>query len=197
MGEVRRIRWPAVAAAGAAIVLTVWVVLVGGARPAGAELNGPCEASGTILETGLTIDPSAGDGPFEVPLEGTVDWAGQVGDGGATPERSTDGEITVVAPPLLKEIIQGVLVVRDWNDNDSTTTAESGVDTYTLPDYTPRGTELVVSGFHTDEVGDCDGQVTIVVEGSAFDSPITIASLAGTVISGAGVVAAAVARGPR
>lgn len=176
------------------------VVLLGGAAmagPAGAELNGSCEASGTIEETGLTVDPAASDGPFEVPLEGTVVWSGQVGDGADTEERATNGGITVVAPPLIKTVFEGILEFRDWGEPDAVTTAEAGTDTYELPSYTPRDTELVVTGFHDDPVGNCDGSVTIVVEGSPLDSPIAAASLAGTVVTGAGLALAALDRGPR
>lgn len=180
------------------------VVVVGGlatASPAGAELNGPCEAQGTIHETGLTIDPSVSDGPFEVPLEGTVDWSGQVGAGGQdTDPRSTDGAIAVIAPPLidkLADVAGGLLEFRDWGDDDAVSTAEADTDTYELPSFTPRDTEILVEGFHDDPVGNCDGHVTVIVEGSALDSPLAVASLAGTVITGAGVVVAALARGTR
>lgn len=174
-------------AAGAALLLVA-------AGPAAAELDGPCEAVGTVEETGVEIDPSTGDGPFEVPLEGTVVWSGQVGDGSDTEPRVTNGAIAVVAPPVFDAIFSGLLEFRDWGEDDAVTTAESGTDTYTLPDYTPRDTELVVSGFHDDPVGSCDGEVTIVVAGSPLDSPLAIGSLAGTVITGAGVALAAVAK---
>lgn len=185
------------ALAGAAVVVGL-MVLAATAMPAGAELNGPCQASGTIQETGLTIDPAASDGPFEVPLEGTVEWQGQVGDSGdETEPRSTNGAIAVVAPPLFDAVFGPLLEFRDWGDDDAVTTSESGTDGYTLPDYTPRDTEIVVEGFHDDPVGNCDGQVTVVVEGSAFDSPFTWASLAGTVIMAGGVVVAGMPKGAR
>lgn len=192
MREWRRAAW----GSGTAVVAAL-VCLGAGAAPAAAELDGPCEAVGTIDETGLTIDPSAGDGPFEIPLEGTVSWSASVGDGAETAPRATDGAIEVVGPPFLDKLFSSLLEFRDWGEDDAVTTAEAGTDTYELPDYTPRDTELVVSGFHDDPAGSCDGEITVVVEGSPFDSPITVASLAGTAISGAGLVAAALARGPK
>jgi hypothetical protein len=169
------------------------------ASPASAELNGDCEASGTIQETGLVIDPATDDGPFTVPLEGTVEWSGQVGDGGDTAERATDGAIAVavVAPPLIDTIFGGLLEFRDWGDPDAVTTFEAGTDTYELPDITPRDTELLVTGFHNDPVANCDGEVIIVVEGDPLDSPLAIGAVAGTLITGAGVAAAGMTRRPK
>lgn len=176
---------------GGAALLGPW------AGHAAAELNGPCEAQGVIDETGVEIDPSVSDGPFEVPLEGTVTWFGQIGDGQDTEERSHNGAIEVVAPPLFKELAGGLLEFRDWGEDDAVTTSASGVDQYELPDITPRNTEIIVTGFHDDELGSCDGQVTVIVEGSALDSPLAVASLGATVLTGAGLAAAAFARGGR
>jgi len=185
------VRWVRVAVAAGGL-LVVGVIT---AQPATAELNGPCEATGTIQETGLTIDPSTDDGPFEVPLSGTVAWSGSIGDGTETEERATSGAIAVVGPPLFDAVLESVLEFRDWGDPDAVSTAESDTDTYELPDFTPRDTELVVTGFHDDELGNCDGEVIVVVEGDPLDSPLAVASLAGTVITGAGVALAAFARG--
>jgi hypothetical protein len=185
------VAWVRVAAAAGGL-LVVGVVT---APSASAELNGPCEATGTIEETGLTIDPSTSDGPFEVPLSGTVVWSGSIGDGTETEERATGGAIAVVGPPLFDAVLGSVLEFREWGDPDAVSTAESDTDGYDLPDYTPRDTELVVTGFHDDELGNCDGEITVIVEGDPLDSPIAVASLAGTVITGAGVALAALARG--
>jgi hypothetical protein len=175
------------------------VVVAGGwtwlsVSPAAAELNGPCQAVGTIEETGLVIDPSTGDGPFVVPLEGTVAWSGQVGDGEDTEARSTNGGVAVVGPPIVDAVLGGLLEFRDWGEDDAVSTLESGTDTYTLPEYTPRDTELLVTGFHDDSAGNCDGEVIIVVEGEPLDSPFAVASLAGTVITGAGLAVAAMSK---
>lgn len=181
--------------AGLLVVLAVGHL---GAGSASAELNGDCSGvQGTIEETGVAIDPAQGDGPFEVPLEGTVVWTGTVADGSETEPRATSGDIVVVGPPLLDTLFGDLLELRTWGDDDAVTTTEAGVDTYELPDYTPRDAELIVTGEHDDPAGSCDGSVTIVVAGDPMDSALTIGAVVATVVTGALVALAGIARGPR
>ena len=57
-----------------------------------------------------------------------------------------------------------------------------------MPTLVPAGVEFRVVGSHTDENGSCSGYVNLEIKGGPFDSPLVYASLAGTVIIGAGAV---------
>ena len=179
----------------AGAVVVVGAVLL---MPAGADasLDGPCRATGTITPGDVRINPKRGDGPFTVPLEGTVNWVGRIGNGDRVPERRHNGEITVEAPPGWEQLLGSLLEFRAWGEEDAVTTRERGTDEYTLPSLTPRGTDIPVSGFHDDELGQCDGAIVVQVEGGALDTPLAWGAIGGTVVTGAGLAFAAMARRP-
>ena len=79
--------------------------------------------------------------------------------------------------------------VDSWS-GDSQTISNAGSHAYDLPSLVPAGVEITVAGEHADETGKCTGSVKVQVEGGAFDSALTAVSLAGTALTGAGIVGA-------
>jgi hypothetical protein len=175
---------PLVIGAGAALLLAL------SAGPAGAELSGPCAASGTFEEGRLTVDPKTSDGPVEIPVEDAIEYRAAVFGTGDVPPRRISGEIKVDLPFPLPDYTPGT-----WSDRDAVKTATSGRYTYDVPEIAFRGIDIEVTGFHDDsELGDCKGSVTVRLEGGFFDSVSGPLSLGITVIMAAGVVRAAIAR---
>lgn len=78
------------------------------------------------------------------------------------------------------------LSLKAWEDEDSTNTQDVGVITWDLPDATPRGIEMTVSGAHTD-LANCSGSISGKLDGGLTDSKAGMASLALTVITLAGL----------
>lgn len=159
-------------------------VLVLGGRPAGAVVTGPCQGQARF-ETGT----KAG-GPFTatadstktivIPVRDRVDWQGSVS--GVSGQRAINGFVEVALPwPW------GSVTVEKWgNDGRLASAVENrGIENYELPNLVPRGVELLVKGEHHDQGVSCSGSVTVMVEGSRFASPLTIASLALTAGSAA------------
>ena len=62
--------------------------------------------------------------------------------------------------------------------------------TWDLPDATPRGIEMTVSGAHTD-LANCSGSISVKLDGGLTDSAAGKASMALTVIALAGLAWAA------
>lgn len=153
-----------------AIVATT---LMSGSRQASASLDGPCTASGTIVETGKVYDPKQID-EATIPRSGKVAWQGATG---VTGERETTGQVRVAFPPPI-----GDVVVGDW-DGESTKPGNNGTYTYDLPSVI-AGIEIPVSGSHTEPGISCSGAVVVTVDGT---SPLAWASVALTLISIVGV----------
>lgn len=173
------------------LVVTGAMAMVGlGSAPAGAVINGDCEGSGTITPepgaegSAVTVEPKERTGVWEVPYAGSVAWRGEVGDGSETDERSHNGEVRAEFPPGVDELIDLVadVGVWSWSDDDATTTAENGTETYEVPDWVPGGMEVVVVGFHDDpSIGvHCTGSAVLTLPGTAWDSPVTWGVLVAT-----------------
>jgi hypothetical protein len=158
---------------------------IAGATPADAEIDGPCSGSAEFNKGGFTVDANelAPGEVVEVPVADTVHWQGAID--GVSGERDIDGSVSVDLPwPL------GEATIDSW-DGSTTETGNQGVKTYDLPSLIPRGVEFEVKGQHSEDgTVVCTGTVTVKVEGSAFDSPLTPVALAGTAISGVGLVLA-------
>lgn len=166
-----------VSMAGAAFGL----MLVGSAPTAVAGIKGSngCQATGTWRSTGVVVDAATADGVIAIPRADTVDWQGSV----AAAPGVYSGSVWIELPPPFGEV-----EVDSWAGN-SLTTSNAGSHEYDLPSLVPSGVEITVAGEHVDQNGSCVGSVTVEVEGGAFDSPLTIASLAGTAVTGAGLAA--------
>jgi hypothetical protein len=154
------------------------LIVVGGESPVSAELDGDgCAAAGSWRDGGFVVDARAiGNDVVTVPREDSVDWEGSV----AGPPGEYSGSISVDLPPPFGEV-----EIDSWS-GDSDTPSNFGTEAYDLPSLVPAGVEFEVVGSHTDANGTCSGSVRMEVDGGAFDSPLTIVSLLGTIASGAG-----------
>ena len=158
---------------GSAVVLSVFVLAFGDPRPASASLDGPCTASGTLVETGKVYDPKQID-EATIPRTGKIAWQGATG---VTEERATSGQVRVAFPPPIGEVVVG-----DWED-DSTSPGNDGTYTYDLPNLI-AGIDIPVSGEHEEPGIQCSGAVVVTIDGT---SPLAWGSVALTVISLVGV----------
>lgn len=168
----------AIGAAGAVAVVTLL-----GAAPAGASLEGPCEASATFVDGGFTVDPKTTD-KVTIPRADDVEWSGSVT---VTEERHVDGSVTVKFPPPI-----GDVTVGDW-ESEGEKAANSGTYTYDLPEVL-AGFDIPVSGVHHDKGFTCTGSLVVRIDGGGLSSPATLASLGFTVVSGLGLFLAIRAR---
>jgi hypothetical protein len=164
--RVRRLLRLAVAMSAGATVLLA-------ASPADAALDAPCEASGTIVETGETYVANAVD-EAEIPRKGTVDWTGSVPAG--DDEREINGFVKVDLPAPLPDPTVG-----SW-DTTSDTYENSDTYTYDLPSVL-EGFDIPVYGTHNDAGFSCSGSVTVRLEGGGIGNPLTLASLALALLS--------------
>lgn len=176
---------------GAAVAIGA-LALVGG--PAGADVvtpPGACTASATWttgLEEGgpFTVD-TANLQPTDVitvPRRDTVTYTATA-NGVAPGERQVSGRVSVRLPWPLPEI-----TIDSW-DGTATEATASGQKTYDLPSFTPRNVELEIRGVHRENgVEFCSGTVKAKLEGRPLDSPITYGAIAGTALTGIGLLAA-------
>ncbi len=173
-----------------ALVLTPAVVLAQSAGSDGTvppHFEGPCQLSATIVENGAAIDPAASGGVYTAPMSGSATYSGSIA---VPPEnRAHHGSVRVVTPPGIPSI-----TLRSWEDEDTDTVADSGSVSWDLPAVLPRGIVLTVEGFHEDTGGTCEGSIKVKLEGGILDSPVGIASLAMTALTGVALGAAALPR---
>lgn len=148
------------------------------AAPAGAELSGPCEATGTI--GGQTYDPKQVN-RVELPLEGDVAWTGSIAGEG---ERTIKGHVKAKLPGGIGEVTIG-----SW-DKQSSTYSNADVYSYDFPSVL-EGIEVPVSGSH-EEPGQppCKGSVTVVLGDGGFGNPASIPALVLTALSATTLVVA-------
>jgi len=151
--------------------------------PAHASISGPCfvtaAVSGSDGDTATyeTIDPQAKTGTYTVPISGSAAYNGginvQVPDGG----RAISGSVSAKLPFGLS------VQIKSWQDDDATETGDVGTVTWDLPDATPRGIPITVSGSHSDIQG-CSGSITVKLDGSLMDSPVGVATTVLTAATG-------------
>jgi len=155
--------------------VTCWVLALG-AAPAGANMTGPCEASGTLTAAGFTVDAKKSD-KVTVPSKDDVAWKASVPGRG---RRSISGSIDVSFPPPI-----GKITVGEWS-SESKTYSNADTYSYDLPSVV-AGFDIPVTGTHHDKGFTCSGSVIVRVEGGGLKNPAALASLGFTVISAAGV----------
>ena len=163
--------------------------MVAGSPPVAAQATDPPNATGdckaeATLSNGVVVNPYVSSGVYEMPLSGSADYTGQVGDGNERDEREFNGQVVVKTPPGFPDLE----LTDAWTWNGSgTRQSDSGTVTWDLPDILPRGAPFTVEGFHQDEGIRCEGSVQVEVEGGLFDSPLAPAALAGTALAMSGV----------
>jgi hypothetical protein len=138
------------------------------AQPAGASLEGPCEASGTIDDE--TYNPRT-QNDATIPREGTVDWQASVPGRG---ERDVEGKIYAKIGPTDVNI-------GSWGDS-STKHENSGQYDYDFPSVL-SGLKVPVSGYHKEPGIECSGSMVVQLEGSTWTNPVLLGSIALTIVS--------------
>ena len=123
-----------------------------------------CSASATV-EGGETIDPYVSSGVYEIPLEGSARYTGQVGDGSPRAERDFNGQVVIETPPGFPDIE----LADEWTWRGRGTGAmKEGDVKWNLPEIMPRGVPFKVSGFHQDQGLRCEGFVRVGASGVGF-----------------------------
>lgn len=150
--------------------------------PAHATLNGPCFASADISgDDGAPyepIDPGAKTGVYTVPIAGSADYEGGIDVQPPEEGRPISGSVAVGLP------LGFSVNIKTWSDEDATRTGDAGNITWDLPAATPRGIEFEVSGSHSD-LSNCSGAIVVKLDGNLLDSAAGLATVAGTLLTGA------------
>jgi hypothetical protein len=147
------------------------------ARPAGATLTGPCQATGTLVKAGKTYDAAKITG-VTIPRKDTVAYDGSTRASG---KRLAVGQVEIKLPPPF-----GSVTLGDWGKDGQKTGSSGKKSTYDY-DFSSllAGIKVPLSG-EDNEPGlpKCSGSVVVSLEGH---SPLLIASLVLTVVAIAGV----------
>jgi hypothetical protein len=143
-------------------------LLVMSAHPAGAALDDPCQATGTIK--GVPHNPETQD-TAKIPRKGTVAWEGSVPGSG---KRDIEGKVYVKIGPASVN-------VGTWS-GPSDTYKNNGTYKYKFPSVLV-GLKVPVWGHHADKGFTCNGHITVELAGSKLGNPILLGSLALTVLS--------------
>ncbi|MEA3509855.1 MAG: hypothetical protein U9R51_00325 [Actinomycetota bacterium] len=162
------------------------------AAPASAEIRrgscvGQAEFPSKSSDKTLTADRPTSS-VFLVPKTETVTYAGALSEG-AQPFDSPipfEGGISVQLPRTTWQFVS-------WG-GESTQVSAEGVYTYSVPSFVPAGTgEFEVTGWHKQGDIDCAVVVTVALDGEP--GPAALVAAAGTVVFGAGVLAAGSKKG--
>lgn len=157
------------------------------AAPAGAEMDGPCQATGAFAQGTDGVGPfsvdvaAVGTQTVTVPRQDSVSWTGSVP---AAPG-AYSGHVAVELPPPF-----GDVTIDSW-EGTTEATSNQGVEDYDLPALAPSGVKFRVVGEHTDAAQSCNGFVNVVIEGGPLKSPaLPAAALVLTLLAGVGFAAA-------
>jgi hypothetical protein len=162
------------------------------AAPAGAEVTrgscvGEADFPSKTADRVLTADRPRSS-VFLVPKDETVGYFGALSDGAQPFETPVpfEGGISVQLPRTTWQIVS-------WG-GESTQVSADGVYTYSIPSFVPAGTgEFEVTGWHKQGDIDCAVVVTVALDGEP--GPAALVAAAGTVVFGAGVLAAGSKKG--
>jgi len=162
------------------------------AAPAGAEVvRGDCAGfadfpSKTSDKTLVAERPRSD--VFLVPKEETITYFGTLQEG-AQPLDSPvafEGGVAVATPFNNWQVV-------NWG-GESTAVSAEGTYTYSVPDWVPAGAgEIQVTAWH--QQGDVDCEVIVAVQLDGEPGPAALVAATGTVVMGAGVLAAGSKKG--
>lgn len=164
------------------------------AAPAGAEVTrgscvGEADFPSKTSDRVLTADRPRSS-VFLVPQEETVTYAGALSESAQPFDDPVpfEGAMSVQLPRTSWQF-------ATWGGT-STDVSADGLYTYSIPSFVPAGTgEFEVSGWHTQGDFDCAVVVTVALDGEP--GPAALVAAAGTVVFGAGVLAAGSKKGVR
>lgn len=175
--------------AGTAVAILALGWLAGPAAAVLTENTVGCSGSAVITDPdGETYEADARDVSVEVPREGVASWKGSIG----TVTHNHFGEVNLAVGPLDVQL-------GDWGPSRNADDESSSEGVEEIPDvlrYVVPG-EYVVSGFHQGDEGGCKGHVVVAVDVSPFSTPAGMAAVTLTVLSGAGLVVSAIAKGAK
>jgi len=172
---------------GSLVILGGIVVLVmATAAPASAEvIQGPCVGFAEFSNGARVTESTPLDEVVEVPEEDTVVYYGNTTLTPPEEEEAFSGYVSVRLP------LGGSWVVVDWPSPPGETLEvdDGGTYKYEVPPIVPRGTGgLEVTAFHTQRGQTCQVAVSMALAGDP--GPAAIIGAAGTLVFGAGVLAA-------
>ncbi len=125
---------------------------------------------------------------FLVPKEETVNYAGTLAPGAQQSDSPVpfEGGISVQTPFNSWQVVT-------WG-GETVEVEASGSYTYSVPSWVPAGAgELQLTGWH--QQGDVDCEVIVTVQLDGDPGPAALVAAAGTVVMGAGVLAAGAKKG--
>ena len=162
------------------------------AAPAGAEVTrgscvGQAEFPSKTSDRVLTADRPRSS-VFLGPNEETVTYAGALSDGAQPFDDPVpfEGAMSVQLPRTTWQF-------ATWGGT-STQVSADGLYTYSIPSFVPAGTgEFEITGWHKQGDIDCAVVVTVALDGEP--GPAALVAAAGTVVFGAGVLAAGSKKG--
>jgi len=164
------------------------------AAPANAEkVKGDCtgfaEFPAKSTDSRLVAERSRSD-VFLVPREETVGYLGTLKEGASDFDNPVEfkGGVSVMTPFNSWQVV-------GWGGESEKVSAE-GTYTYSVPSWVPAGAgELEVTAWHQQGEYDCEVVVTVQLDGDP--GPAALVAAAGTVVMGAGVLAAGSKKGAK
>lgn len=152
--------------------------------PAGAVVSGPCTGS-AVFSTGATITAEQPLDPATViPDEDSVLYQGSINISPPDEPIPFEGGINAEIAGF------GSFPVANWG-GETEEVSDSGTYIYEVPSWVPRGTgDILLSANHAQGGAECSGQVKVTLEGDPGTMAIVAAT--GTVLFGAGTIAAGV-----
>ena len=164
------------------------------AAPASAEkVKGDCtgfaEFPSKATDSTLIAERPRAD-VFLVPREETVVYGGTLKEGATEFDSPVEfkGGVSVATPFNSWQVVS-------WG-GESVKVAADGTYTYTVPSWVPAGAgELEVTAWHQQGEFDCEVVVTVQLDGDP--GPAALVAAAGTVVMGAGVLAAGSKKGAK
>jgi hypothetical protein len=140
------------------------------------------------LDNGEVIDPSASGGVYTAPHSGSASYTGSISV--PAEPRAFSGSVWVKMPPGVPSI-----TIKTWGDDDGENVSDSGTVTWDIPSVVPGGLTVTVSGVHNDAGATCTGSIKVKLDGSITDSPVGLATIALTILSGIGLLWSAIPKG--
>lgn len=173
-----------------------WLLL--GASPAGAVINGPCDAGANLdgEDVDAVVDVNTA-GRVTIPREANVTYQGSISIPNPSEDMPYSGHVNLDVAPLL-DIIPGLddPTIASWSwggDTDSTSTQGNTDYDLDLPAGLGGGIDFTATGSHTQAGVTCTGSLDGEIEGSVVN-PASVASAVLTALGGAGLGFAALGK---
>lgn len=160
------------------------------AAPALASLTGGCSATVTIDGIPYGPDNDSASNPIVVPDRSDVvaSWRATV----PFDNNGYSGAVGLVVGPT-------TITLAEWGPGSGANASEGTYSRQELTNALPGGVKLIglyeLAGHHQTSAGRCEGNAMVRFGGSPLESPVALVALGGTMLSGLGLVGAAVSKG--